>query len=193
MRSRSLLIPALACGLAALPGCDAVTGSPAPSCLGACSPSAAPAIPEGRAAMDVELHGSASVSGSYVVDGLPLCADQVKPAAGGNGYVVPDNPDGDRVGAHVLTVDVTVSPERFHGPGTYAAADLDATRTAITVDDGDDLQPNGAQASTTLTLRADGGGSIHFEGWTDAAGHTLGGTLQWSCADHAGPPAATPS
>lgn len=74
------------------------------------------------------------------------------------------------------------SPEKYHGPGTYTAAELDQASATLSVNDSDEpYQPLDKGSTRSLTVNADGSGTYAFASWLDPGSKVVSGTLTWTC------------
>lgn len=189
VRRSATVAAALTLGVSACAGGgpSATTGSP--------SPSATAALSGAVFAMHASFHGAITTAGDYTVL-LPdeTCAGRSQATADKSAYDVPDD-SGATVAGYELSVDVSISGDRFHGPGTYSRADLDPGSGAVDLGPDIEVEPTDQKATAAITVAGDGSGTFSFEGWTDGSGNTLGGAISWHCQDHgkSSPPAAEPS
>ena len=88
------------------------------------------------------------------------------------------------IGGHKLTLDSS-GIDHYHGPGDYRLQDLSGGRLELKVDDRT-YAANATDSSATVTVKADGAGSITFTKLHDLQSFdspTLYGTITWTCSN----------
>ena len=129
------------------------------------------------------LHGATEGTASFKDDttgsALSGCAQAATANSSGNWVMPSQHYSSLSVGGHGIGEGVELTPaDHFTGsPGTYHPGNA-----PIFVDT-DQFNPS---AFTSLTLNADGSGSLTLATYSDSSGATLDGSVTWTCAQSAG-------
>lgn len=174
---------AFAVALLAAPAChghaDKAASSSQPS-----APSAAPPAPTGAGA--VTLHATLTLTGT--VNGTATFTETSNDFTSCTAYAAKRDrfelPRAENVKlSSGQTAELEDSPEAYHGPDTYTAAELDQASATLTIGDSDEpYQPAPKTSTRTLTVKSDGSGSYTFGNWIDPGSHTESGSLAWTCS-----------
>lgn len=136
----------------------------------------------------ITLHGEIAAQGSFddtVTLRHETCAEYVAAAAPATTlWVVPTPNTGTPVGGHAImyTAGIPQNPPSrgYHGPGTYSSPS--ALVSVLLVDNASFLP--GATTAATISISADGSGSLSFTGLVDTSSDALeSGRVEWTCRD----------
>lgn len=181
-RSRHLQLALVA--LLAAPACHGHSDKPAASGK-APAPAGAPAAPT-TGAGGVTLHATLTVTGT--VSGTATFTETSTDFASCADYAAKRDrfelPRADNIKlSSGQPVELGDSPEHYHGPGTYAAAELDQASATLSIGNTDEpYQPAPKDSTRTLTVKPDGSGSYTFGNWIDPGSHSESGSLTWTCS-----------
>ncbi len=176
--------------------------------VAACSSGTAITLGQTQSSPYAVFSGHLHLSGEIAVDGWfqdaltgrrETCAQYVAGAVPATTlWVAPTPNQGQPVNGHVVTLTAGIAAAGgggFHGPATYRSPE--AAVDVLIVDNSSFLA--GASSDTSITVTANGSGSMHFAGLLDTDTNAAeAGYETWSCVSRATPeatmmPAAAPS
>ena len=139
----------------------------------------AKAAPSGN--RGVTLHAKLTVSGS--VTGTAEFTQQVDATSCADfaaKFELPSSDDAKLSNGQKVALSDSVT--KYHGPGTYAAADLDQSAATLSINNSDEpYQPLGKDSTRSLTVNSDGSGTYAFANWPNPGSNVVSGTLTWTC------------
>jgi len=192
----AIAMPLAATAILALPAChknadksapaDKTADNAAPADKAAPADNAAPADkPAATGGIGVTIHATLTISGK--VNGTATftqhtndVSDCAAWAAKRDDFTMPRD-DGAKM-ANGQTVFLDDNPGHYHGPGMYAAADLDQNAATLSINGSDEPFQPGKDSTRTLTVNADGSGTYAFANWIDPGSSKESGTLTWTCS-----------
>jgi hypothetical protein len=183
--------------LAAVAGCSATTGGPAPSAPSAESVGSAGSDSgnsgggacgsESGFCVTVDITGATTAQGSAQTLNLGTCADFAKGESPGGSLQLPGLL-GEEIGGHEISAVNEI--REYAGPGTYEKDMLKSVAGVIDVSiDNTPYQP-AADTTAQAVINADGSGSFTFtnlkegeQGNSTAPKGAISGSLTWTCSD----------